>query len=194
MDCRKVGKLISRLRKEKNMTQKEVADALNISDKAISKWERGLGCPDISLLGGLSRVLGADMKNILSGDLEPNEEDRGNMKRIRFFVCPDCGNIASSTGNVDLSCCGRKLEPLSVTPEDEGHKIGLEEIEGEYYVTVSHEMSKSHYISFVALISYDRLLLVRLYPEQGAELYIPKMHIGELYVYCSQHGLYRKRL
>lgn len=42
MDCMKVGGLISRLRKEKHMTQKELADAMNISDKAVSKWERGL--------------------------------------------------------------------------------------------------------------------------------------------------------
>ena len=50
MDLSKVGKLISTLRKEKDMTQKQVADLMNISDKAISKWERGLGCPDVSLL------------------------------------------------------------------------------------------------------------------------------------------------
>lgn len=56
MDCRKVGKLIFSLREEKNMTQKEVAEAMNISDKTISKWERGLGCPDVSLLSELSRV------------------------------------------------------------------------------------------------------------------------------------------
>ncbi len=42
MDCNKVGKLISDLRKEQKMTQKQLADALNISDKAISKWERGV--------------------------------------------------------------------------------------------------------------------------------------------------------
>ena len=51
IDCIKAGKLILSLRKEKNMTQKEIADALNISDKTISKWERGLGCPDISCCG-----------------------------------------------------------------------------------------------------------------------------------------------
>ena len=50
MDCSKVGKLIFELRKEKNMTQKELADAMNLSDRTISKWERGIGRPDISLL------------------------------------------------------------------------------------------------------------------------------------------------
>ena len=54
MDLSKVGKLIYTLRKEKDMTQKQVADLMHISDKAISKWERGLGCPDVSLLPELS--------------------------------------------------------------------------------------------------------------------------------------------
>ncbi|MEG2687220.1 MAG: helix-turn-helix transcriptional regulator, partial [Christensenellaceae bacterium] len=54
MDCKKVGILIRGLRKEKKLTQKQLADAMNISDKTISKWERGLGCPDVSLLHGLS--------------------------------------------------------------------------------------------------------------------------------------------
>lgn len=79
MDCMKVGGLISRLRKEKHMTQKELADAMNISDKAVSKWERGLGCPDVSLLGELSRILGVNIEKILAGDLDPNSADGGNM-------------------------------------------------------------------------------------------------------------------
>ena len=49
MDCMKVGKLILQLRTEKGLTQKQVADQLNISNKTISKWECGLGCPDVSL-------------------------------------------------------------------------------------------------------------------------------------------------
>ena len=62
MDCNKVGKLISDLRKEQKMTQKQLADALNISDKAISKWERGLGCPDVSLWQDLSQIFGVNIE------------------------------------------------------------------------------------------------------------------------------------
>ena len=50
MDHNKVGKLILSLRKEKGLTQKELADAMNLSDRTVSKWERGLGCPDVSLV------------------------------------------------------------------------------------------------------------------------------------------------
>ncbi len=84
MDCSKVGGLIGYLRKEKNMTQKEVADRLNISDKTISKWERGRGCPDVSLLAELSNLFGVNIEKILLGDLIPNDTDGGNMKRIKL--------------------------------------------------------------------------------------------------------------
>ena len=57
MDCMKVGKLILQLRTEKGLTQKQVADQLNISNKTISKWECGLGCPDVSLWEELANVL-----------------------------------------------------------------------------------------------------------------------------------------
>ena len=50
MDNEKFGKFIQKLRKEKNMTQKQLGEKLNITDKAISKWERGLSFPDISML------------------------------------------------------------------------------------------------------------------------------------------------
>lgn len=71
MDCIKVGRLIQSLRKEKRMIQKGLAQLMNISDKTISKWERGLGYPDVSLLGELSNILGVNIEKILSGDLNP---------------------------------------------------------------------------------------------------------------------------
>ena len=61
MDCAKIGRLIAQLRKEKGLTQQNIAHALNISNKTVSKWECGLGCPDVSLWADLSAILGADM-------------------------------------------------------------------------------------------------------------------------------------
>ena len=66
MDYTKIGNLIYKLRKEKNMTQKQLADAMNLSDRTISKWERGLGCPDISLLIQLSELLNVNIKKPLT--------------------------------------------------------------------------------------------------------------------------------
>ncbi|MDR2889759.1 MAG: helix-turn-helix domain-containing protein [Lachnospiraceae bacterium] len=126
MDNIQVGKLIRRLRAEKNMTQREIADQMGITEQAVSKWERGLGGPDISLLPELSTILGV------------NEDD--------------------------------------------------------YYVTIDHEMSREHYISFVAYVGYDRVLIVKLYPQQDAELRFPKMQGRRILAYCNQHGLWEERL
>lgn len=192
MDCGKVGEGLVALRKEKRLTQRQVADALNISDKAVSKWERGLGCPDVSLLGGLSALFGVPIEKILSGDLHPSDADGGNMKKLKFYVCPACGSVVTATGESEISCCGRKLDALTAQPEDEEHKITVEIMDDEYDVKVGHEMSKDHFISFVALVSYDRVLVVKLYPEQDAEVRLPRMHRGKLYVCCSRHGLREK--
>ncbi|MBF7097566.1 helix-turn-helix domain-containing protein [Alkalibacter mobilis] len=194
MDCSKVGYLISTLRKEKCMTQKEIADKMNISDKTISKWERGLGCPDVSLLAELSKILGVNIEKILSGDLEENDKDGGNMKRTKFYVCKNCGNVITSTSEADLSCCGRKLDYLIAKPEDETHKISVTDMGGEYFINVDHPMHKNHFISFVAFVGYDKALIAKLYPEQNAELHIPKIQRGKLYAYCSEHGLWSKEL
>ena len=57
MNYEKIGEFIKTKRKEMNLTQKELAERINVTDKAISKWERGQGCPDVSLLEVLSKEL-----------------------------------------------------------------------------------------------------------------------------------------
>lgn len=196
MDCEKIGSLIYKLRKEKDMTQKQVADLLNISDKTVSKWERGLGCPDVSILTELSKIFDINIEKILLGDLQPNNVNGGNMKRIKFYVCPSCGNIISTTGEGEISCCGRKLKAEVAKTLDDSHKITVEEVENDYYVEIDHEMTKEHYISFVAYVTYDRVLLIKLYPEQSPTVRFPrlcgKFERGKFYIFCNQHGLMLK--
>lgn len=74
MDNTKIGIFIKQLRKEKNLTQKELANKLNITDRAISKWERGLGCPDISLLEQLAIELDITVLELLKGEHLNNEQ------------------------------------------------------------------------------------------------------------------------
>ena len=64
MDYEKTGALILYLRKEKGLTQKQLADMLNISDRAVSKWERGLGMPDISLMPEISEIFGVNIEKL----------------------------------------------------------------------------------------------------------------------------------
>ena len=70
MNTEKIGSLIAKLRKEKGLTQKELADQLHITDRAVSKWERGVGCPDISLLEDLANILGVSISSLLNGEEE----------------------------------------------------------------------------------------------------------------------------
>lgn len=67
MNYENMSTLIFQLRKSKNMTQKELADQLHVTDKAVSKWERGLGYPDIKILPELARLLGVTTNELLSG-------------------------------------------------------------------------------------------------------------------------------
>ena len=93
MDNRKLGELIRKLRKENHMTQLQLAEKLYISNKTVSKWERGMECPDVSLISELSHIFKVDMQTLLSGELHQNELLGGNMKKMNIYVCPDCGNL-----------------------------------------------------------------------------------------------------
>lgn len=192
MDCAKIGKLIEHLRKEKGLTQKEVAEQLNISNKTVSKWECGKGAPEVSLWDGLSVILGADILKLLQGELNPNRLDIGKIENIRFYVCPSCGNILTSTGKAGISCCGRRLSPLSAVTEITGHEISVEEMDTDYFITIKHDMSKKHYISFAAYVYDDRIWFQRLYPEQSPAFRMPVMKGGgNLYLYCTKDGLFK---
>ena len=73
MNYDKIGKFIQEKRKEKNLTQKELAEKLGVTDRAVSKWERGVGCPDVSILEILSKELDCSILEILKGRKIENE-------------------------------------------------------------------------------------------------------------------------
>lgn len=189
MDTVKIGKLIAELRKEKNLTQKNIADELGVQSKTVSKWECGLGCPDLSLWPGLSDILGVDIIQMMEGEITPNKPDVGNIDRVRFYVCPSCGNILISTGSASIFCCGKKLEYILPMGSAEAIKITVEEMDTDYYITFDHPMTKEHYISFVALVKSDRVFFNRLYPEQSPTTRFPIIAGGKLYIYCVKDGL-----
>lgn len=123
--------------------------------------------------------------------LQSGERSNNGMKKIQFYLCPSCGTLLTATAPCELRCCGKKLDPLAVQEADERHRIEVEEMDGDYYVRLNHEMSKNHYIQFVAFVSNDRVLLIELYPEQEDAVRFPKWAKGDLYVGCNRHGLYR---
>ena len=73
MNYDKIGKFIQEKRKEKNLTQKALAEKLGVTDRAVSKWERGIGCPDVSILERLSKELECSILEILKGRKIENE-------------------------------------------------------------------------------------------------------------------------
>ena len=191
MDLQKTGNLITTLRREQGLTQKAVADKLGISPKTVSKWERGHGFPDVNLLAELSGIFGVDVKKLLEGELPKIKSEAGNVKRTKFFVCEQCGNLVTAMGNAEILCCGRKLSPLSPKVPDSSHELNFDMIEDEYFITFSHPMTKAHYISFISYVRFDRVLTVKLYPEQDGSLRFPVMRGGSIYYYCNEHGLFQ---
>ena len=193
MDQNKTGSLIRTLRLERSMTQKDLADRLNVTEQAVSKWERGLGCPDVPLLPLLSQELGIPLERLLSGSLDIQTPNGGNMRQIKFYVCPQCGNLITSTGSAVLSCCGRTLEPLAAQKPDEDHQVTLSPVEDEWFITSPHGMEKEHYLSFAAWVSGDQITLIKRWPEWDFQVRLPRKR-GFLFWHCSKHGLFRQAI
>lgn len=194
MDLSKTGKLIAGLRSEQNLTQRDVAEKLGISPKTVSKWETGRGFPDISLISDLSKIFSVDISKLLEGELPLVKPEVGNMKRTKFYVCEQCGNLLTGLGNIEIMCCGRTLLPLLAKAEDQRHQFHVEYIEDDCYITFAHPMTKEHYISFVSYVRFDRVLTVKLYPEQGGEVRFPRMRGGKMYYYCNKDGLFELKI
>ena len=168
MDTYVTGAAIRRLREARGLTQAELAGKIDVSSKTISKWETAKGLPDISLLAPLSAALGVSVMELMSGDAVTNRNRSANMRRSRLYVCPVCGNVIHAMGEAVVSCCGVTLPALDAEEADEAHELRIEAVEDEAYVTLDHPMTKTHYISFLAYATSDRLQLVKLYPEGPA--------------------------
>lgn len=188
------GGTIRDLREKKRLTQKQLAETLCVSDKTVSKWETSRGLPDISLLEPLAAALSVSVAELLSGECVTNANRSGNLLRSKFYVCPVCGNVIWATGEGAFSCCGVSLPPMEAEELDEAHRIHMERVENEWYVTLNHPMNKSHYIRFLAFVTCDRTQIVRLYPEQNAETRFFVRGQGWLYACCNRHGLFGIRV
>lgn len=188
------GSTIKTLREKKGLTQLQLAEQIHVSDKAVSRWETGKGFPDLTLVEPLAQALGISLMELFSGNPVKNRNVSGNMMRSRFYVCPICGNVMHSLGEAVVSCCGVILPAMAVDEADEAHEMEIEVVEDEYYVTLSHEMSKQHYISFLAYVTDNRVEIVKLYPEGSASARFLMRGEGDLYCYCNHHGMMRKKI
>ena len=127
----------------------------------------------------------------MSGDNVTNNNRASNMLKSRIYVCPICGNVICSTGDAVVSCCGITLPPLEAEAPDGEHEVQCSIVEDEYFVTVKHDMTRTHYISFIAAFTDNGVQLIKLYPEGNAETRMQLRGHGTLFYYCNRHGLFR---
>ncbi|MCR4947313.1 MAG: helix-turn-helix domain-containing protein [Lachnospiraceae bacterium] len=190
MDLYVTGAIIRNLREKSKMTQLELAEKLGVSDKTVSKWETAKGYPDITLLEPIAKAFGISVTELISGKAVRNANVSANMLRSSFYVCPVCGNVVHSMGEVTIQCHGILLSPLEAETMDEHHMIFIERVEDEYYVRIDHSMTKEHYISFIAAASSDSMQLVKLYPEGNAEARFKIRGVRRIFFYCNRDGLF----
>ena len=190
MNAEKTGSLIRSLRIKKGLTQKELAQMICVTDKAVCKWEKGRGCPNITLISQLSKVLEVDIQSILQGYLDKNKKIGENMNHLKFYKCPTCGNLVTSIKSVELSCCGNKLSPVSAqTRSDPEYQPVIQEFDGQYSIKFNHPMTKSNYISQVIVVRYDQIMTVNLYAEAEAIITIPQVRGIRLFVITNKSEL-----
>ena len=184
------GTAIKELREKSKMTQLQLAEKLGVSDKTVSKWETAKGYPDITLLEPIADAFKISVPELISGHQIRNENVSANMMRSKFYVCPVCGNVIHTMGEAVLHCHGVQLLPSEPEQTDENHKIFIERVDDEYYVRIDHDMSKTHYISFIAATSSDSCQMVKLYPEGKAEAYFKINGVKRIFFYCNRDGLF----
>jgi len=189
------GNTIKSLREKQKMTQAELAKLLCVSDKTISKWETGRGYPDICFLEPLTKTLKVSIIELLSGNKITNQNTSANLKKSRFYTCPICGNVIFSLGDALVSCCGIQLLPLEAElPTDDfldQHKITIQNVEDEFFVTLDHPMTKTHHISWISCVGPDFVEIKKLYPEQNPQARFSRHGHSQFFVYCNNHGLFR---
>ena len=181
-----IALLIRQRRKELGLTQAALAERIHVSAKTVSKWECAAGMPDASIVPALSQALGISAESLLSGQVHPNPPDGGNMKRIKFYQCPACGNILTATGKAELSCCGALLSPMTVASADEAHALSITDVETEKLLTWTHPMEKGHHLTFLAAVGYDCVHIVRLYAEGAQEHRVPRIAWAKYYCGCTE--------
>lgn len=187
------GSTIKNLREAKELTQHQLAEKIGVTAKAVSKWENAKGLPDISLIEPLSQALGVSVTELMTGQTVTNKNASSNILFSKFYVCPVCGNVIHTTGEAFISCCGITLPPLEAEETDNEHTITIENVEDEKFITVNHPMTKTHFISFLAYVTCDRIQFVKFYPEGNAETRIQLRGRGFIYIYCNKHGLMKIR-
>ena len=178
--------LIKEKREEKHLTQRQLAELLFVSEKTVSKWETGRGLPDVSFLPALAGALGLSVAELMSGKQRLNANRSANVLKGKFYVCPICGNVLFSLGELSASCCG-----VGLIAEEAEKTDGIAFPSGdEISVRIPSPMTKEDYVSFVSYVTCDRAEIVKLYPEQPAEVLFLRRGHGAICYFTLREGLF----
>ena len=76
-------------------------------------------------------------------------------------------------------------------PATDAHTLTIQQVEYDYVVSMEHPMEKTHFLSFFAYVTSDRISFIKCYPEQNPMVRFPMMGHGTIYSYCNRHGLFQ---
>ena len=120
-------------------------------------------------------------------------------EKIKFYKCPVCGNIIEVV-NGDVSrvkCCGQDPQELKANTVDAAQEkhVPIHEIDNNEIIVkigeVIHPMEEKHYITFIALVTEDRLTRINLQPGDEPIVRLPYIKDSIIYEYCNLHGLWK---
>ena len=118
-----------------------------------------------------------------------NDNIPGNVSKGQFYACPNCGNILWAMGQLNVTCCGEPLRPLSARKNEGVLNAEVEVSDGCQVATIDHPMTKEDHLSYIACVSTDLVRIKRLYPQQQAQASFFMQGRSKLYAYGTQVGL-----
>ena len=107
MNQKKTGAFLKQLRKEKNLTQEQLAEKFNISGRTVSRWETGSNMPDLSILVELSEFYAVDIREILDGERKSenmNEETKDTLKKVAEFTAEENRKLKHKMADMMIAC------------------------------------------------------------------------------------------
>ncbi|MCI9587572.1 MAG: helix-turn-helix transcriptional regulator [Oscillospiraceae bacterium] len=123
MELQKTGQFICILRKQRGLTQRELAEAIGVTDKAVSRWERGRGLPDVSLLSPLAGALGTSVTELLAGEPLSEEERTARGDSVLLEALRYTGSMGRKTAALLIAAAGMFLLLLPLFTA--GRALGL---------------------------------------------------------------------
>ena len=164
MDQEKIGKFIASLRKEKNLTQEQLASKLNISKNAVSKWERGICLMDMSLLKPLSEILDVSINEILNGEKISNKEFKEKADEVLTNTIKYSNKRISKIKKIIIICMVTFVSLLFITTFSIDYSRVNKNLEPLFMVRISEKGNKYTYLGFgykmikgVAISPYEPL-------------------------------------